>query len=193
MKEESYTQPPTETSPQRSGRGSGPPKAPTAVATGQPRAELLIVNTTDTLWRVECSQILTVRIGPKGEEVVYIRARGAVTVVAVPDQIDDKDAAMTLVLDPGTWGIEITQGDGSRGFAMRPLARRRCYCDVPLLTTPIEDLNLLASTENALKRRGIVALGEALRIPVDDILSVPNYPLRALFDLLEQVHGLRID
>ncbi|HEX8918344.1 MAG TPA: hypothetical protein VF898_07565 [Chloroflexota bacterium] len=46
-------------------------------------------------------------------------------------------------------------------------------------------MNRLAGTENALKRLGIVTLEDALRRHVDEILSLPRYLLRALFDLLE--------
>ena len=54
-------------------------------------------------------------------------------------------------------GVQIdAEESDAMTFALRPLARRPRWADALQMSASIEDLNLLATTENALKRLGVI-------------------------------------
>jgi hypothetical protein len=184
--------PPNEPVPQplgeRSGRPDLPPLPPIAIATEPWRRDLLVVNRVFEVWRIEQAGHLLGRVGEREEHV--LEGLPAATVEVVSER-PSGGARSSVDLPPGTWGLELSYGTEAGSVEALPLVRRARPAALPA-SAPVEHLNLLASTEDALKEAGIVTLDDALQAQVDEIMSLPQYPLRAVFDLSEQLVGLII-
>ena len=173
---------------QRSGRGGPASHSRTAVATESPGTELLIVNTTYATWTIQHGTEVLAELTEREEVVVHTTRSGKLH--ALPRGGTE---SLTTVLGKATWGTELESDmDEPETFSIRALMRRPRSADAMAGSSSIEALNLMASTENDLKRMGVITLQDALHTTADDILLVPRYPLRCLFDLMEQLHGLRV-
>jgi hypothetical protein len=173
------------------GRGGVARRPPTAVATDSPGAELLIVNFTDRAWRIEHESREIALMHGEDESVAYTAKRG----ILLANEETEESAKHSLAIDiaANTWGVAINAGEFEPGtFGLIALSRRHRVADRLPASAAIDDLKLLIRTENTLKALDILTVGETLLIAVDALLALPHYPLLTLFDLLEQLHGLRV-
>jgi len=178
-----------QSSPDRIGRRGGVPKSTTAVGTETPGTELLAVNRTSDVWRIYHDHRFLGQIQPKSEQVSNVLRVGVVSAA-----LDGSPETRLQARLAGTmWGLEILDaGHEDGGFELQVRARRPRLADTMPASAPIEDLNLLAHSENRLKSLGVTTLAGALQTGVDEILALPRYPFLVLFDLTEQLHDLRV-
>jgi hypothetical protein len=161
------------------------PWVKTAVGAPAYNDELLIANRTDRTWLL-WHNFHSLGLLDAGDQR-YVRVVRAGTISA-RELVAGPDTEYILAsLAPDLVGLEVVDVSGGEGlFELRRIERTRAGSAGLPDSARIEDLNLSARTENALKRLGITTIGELKRADLGELWSVRN-GLAAYAELASQL------
>jgi len=176
------------------GQKQPPPAAPTVVGAPIHGDTIVIMNRAGEDWVVYLRYHQLAMLAPSERVVVHTPRRGLLS--ARPLNAPSDTEYLLAQLSPRTWAVEIVETTGLQSYGLHlhegPVPEEHVEAAAFVSgAESIEDLDLSARAENALKRAGVLKVSQVVELSREDLLSIRKFGDQGYAELVGRLRAWR--